>query len=142
MAKICEICGNRPARYICQECGRSACEFCFIPERWLCIDCYRKLAYQPPIQPITGKVEIDFPVKLFFIGFIIMFIGTLIIMLSSLLHAASTQGGFIWIFPLPPLFFGLNPNEKWLLTIITVVSIVIFMTIFTLIIYKILKRQI
>lgn len=137
MTKICEICNNRLARYICQECGRSACEFCFIPERWLCIECYRKLAYQPPIQPITRKIEIGFPIKLFFIGFIIMFIGTLIIILSSL-YAASTQSGFIWIFPLPPFFFGTNSSEKWLVTI-AIVSVIIFLIMFALVIYKLLK---
>jgi len=138
MAKICEICGNRPARYICQECGRSACEFCFVPERWLCIECYRKLAYHAPVPPITREIEINFPIKLFLIGFTIIFVGTLILMLSSL-YASSTQGGFIWIFPLPPFFFGAGQEKSWSLIAISAI-IIVFIAFSMLIVYQIFRK--
>ena len=138
MAKICEICGSRPARYVCQECGRSACEFCFVPERWLCVECYKKLRYQTPISPMTGEIGINFPIKLFLIGFIIIFIGTLILMISSL-YASSTQGGFIWIFPLPPFLFGTGQEKGW--PLIAVLAIIIISIAFSmLIVYQVFKK--
>ena len=139
MAKICEICGNRPARYICQECGRSACEFCFVPERWLCIECYRKLAYHAPVPPITGRMEIDFPIKLFLIGFIIIFVGTLILMLSSL-YASSTQGGSLWIFLPPFFFFGIGQEKDWPL-IATLAIIIVFIAFSMLIVHQIFRKM-
>ena len=138
MAKICEICGSRPARYICQECGRSACEFCFVPERWLCVECYRKLAYHTPVPPITRGIEINFPIKLFLIGFIIVFVGTLILTLSSL-YASSTQGGSLWIFLPPFFFFGTGQEKGW--PLIAVLAIIIISIAFSmLIVYQVFKK--
>ena len=136
MTRLCEICGNRPARYVCQECGRSACEFCFIPERWLCTECYRKLAYPAPVPTLT-EIRISFPYRLLLVGFILTFIGILILMFSSI-YASSTKGGFIWIFPFPPFIFGATEGEGWPI-MITIASAIIFLVIFALVIYKILR---
>lgn len=137
MTRLCEICGSRSARYICQECGRAACEFCFIPERWLCMECYKKLAYP---TPTPTEIRVNFPFKLFLIGFILTFIGTLILMLSSL-SASSPQGGIIWIFPLPPFIFGTTQGENWLF-LISIAFFIIFLAILIVIIYKSTKARI
>lgn len=139
MARTCEICGNRSARYVCQECGRSACEFCFLPERWLCIECYKKLAYQPTPLRSTIETGIDLPVKLFMAGFIITFVGAIILMLASL-YSAYAQGGFIWIFPLPPFFFGADQEQIWPLTAIAAIFMIIFTVFLILTTYRIFRK--
>jgi len=124
--KICEICGQRPARYICRECGSSVCENCFIPERWICINCYRKLPHET--VALTRETWFSLPFKLFLIGFIIVFIGTLILMLASLSGAFHQGGGFVWIFPLPPIIFGTN-HLSLPLMLMLVIPIIILITL-------------
>ncbi len=138
MAKICEICNSRPARYICQECSRAVCEFCFIPERWLCVECYKNIAYPKPF-PAFPKVAFSFPFKLLIAGFIITFIGTIILMLSSL-YVSSAQAGFIWIFPLPPFFFGIGEGEKWPLTAALTILMIVFTALLVFITYQFVKK--
>ena len=139
MAKICEICGQRPARYVCKECGSSVCEQCFIPERWLCINCYRNL----PREIVTFPKETTFslPFKLFLTGFILVFIGTLILMLASLFGASPQGGGFIWIFPLPPIAFGTAQDKTFLIPLLmTTLLVLTFLLLFFLFTRRIERR--
>lgn len=109
--RTCESCGKRPARFVCQDCGHQVCEVCFEPDRWLCIDCSRRLREG---VPVTWRVAFPTPFKLFLIGFAVILVGMVILMVASVMFGTlAGTGGFIWIFPLPPFVFGSGQKALW-----------------------------
>jgi len=100
--KLCDVCGKRSARYVCQECGRTVCERCIEPYSWLCSECYRK---EMGIEPgVEMKISFSFA-KMFVLGFILIFVGSLILVFASLLYGLKASlGGFILIGPIPIVF--------------------------------------
>ncbi|RLE54040.1 MAG: hypothetical protein DRJ26_02405 [Candidatus Methanomethylicota archaeon] len=132
----CEICGRREARYVCQECGRRVCELCIDPYTWTCINCMEKL--KPKIverQLIYAPPPINSMMKITLIGFLITFIGMLIMMIAAILKAGEVSGGII-IFPfIPiPLVIGFGPEA------VTAVLLTIALAIAATIIFIITRR--
>jgi uncharacterized membrane protein len=113
---VCEVCGVRSSRYVCQKCGRRVCESCFNPYSWVCSECYS--GAEPQVAEEHRGMEL--PLKLFIIGFIVIFVGMMIMAISSLMLGARVSGGVI-IFPFIPLpiVFGFGP-EAALVTIIAI----------------------
>jgi len=60
-------------------------------------------------------------------------------MLSSL-YVSSTQAGFIWIFPLPPFFFGIGEGEKWPLAVALTILMIVFTALLVFITYQFVKK--
>jgi len=60
-------------------------------------------------------------------------------MLSSL-YASSTQGGLVWIFPLPPFFFAGGQEKGWPLIAILAI-IIVFIAFSMLIVYQIFRKM-
>ena len=111
--KTCEICGKRAARYICQECGRDVCQFCFEPTTWICLDCYNGLKRE---TSALESFQWSTPFKLFLLGFVLMFAGIMVMMIATVLFGASMgAGAIIWIPPLPPIGFGTGPYAFWVI---------------------------
>jgi len=75
---------------------------------------------------LAKEERFSLPFKLFLAGFTLIFIGTLILMIASLLGASPQTGGFIWIFPLPPIVFG---TEKFSLPLMLMLAIPIIILI-------------
>jgi len=119
MGKICEICGQ--------------CENCFIPERWLCIECYRKRTEAP--KPVHNTV----PYKLFLAGFILTAIGSILIAFAPLFGASFQGGGFVWIFPFPPFFFGSRLNGEIAFSALILLIAILLLAIVTILLFH--KRQ-
>jgi len=101
--KLCEICGKSPARYICQQCGRDVCERCLEPHTWLCAECYRNVEKEVPELEEKG-VSVSFPffMKIFLLGFFLIFIGVAVLIATSLIYGMSDSLGIIvFIGPIP-----------------------------------------
>ena len=131
MGKICEICGQQTAKYVCSDCGKSVCENCFIPERWLCIECYRKRTEAPrPIQ-----LHNTVPYKLFLAGFILTAIGSILIAFAPLFGASFQGGGFVWIFPFPPFFFGSKLNGEIAVSALILLIAILLLAIVTILLF-------
>ena len=125
--KTCELCGKRAARYICQECGRKVCQFCFEPNTWVCLDCYNNLSRGTSASEL---LQWSTPFKLFLVGFVVMFAGIIIMVIATVLFGTSAGGGaVIWIFPLPPIGFGTGPYALWAISLgvaLTVLGLILF----------------
>jgi len=131
--KACEICNKRAARYICQECGREVCQFCFEPSTWFCLNCYNRLKRETSAPKFFPW---QFPFKLFLLGFVLMFIGMIIVMIAAVFFGASISAGtVIWVPPLPPIGFGVGPYAFWL------ILLAVALTIFGLVLFIMLRRR-
>lgn len=97
----CEVCGKRGAIYVCQECGRQVCERCLESHMWICSECYRRLR---PEAPIIKAFSWSMPLSLFFLGFLLTFVGMVFVMIADFVSDGSA--GFVWILPFPPILVG------------------------------------
>ncbi len=133
--KKCELCGKRAARYVCQECGREVCETCLEPNSWMCLDCYRRI--NPALPRMETKLSI--PIKLFILGFLLIFIGIILTVLTPILLGISEVGAgtIIWIFPFPPIILGAGPLD---IGIITLIFLALIGLVLALIIWKLVLR--
>jgi len=127
--KLCELCGVRAARYVCQECGRSICERCIKPYSWLCLECHKSIL--APGEEAEEILPIPF-MKMFFLGFILMFAGVIILLLASLLSGLKISlGGIIMIGPIP-IIFGAGENLALLImlgVVLTIICLIIFLVL-------------
>ena len=128
--KACEICSKRVARYVCQECGRQVCQFCFEPNTWFCSDCYDRLKRE---APVLESLPWSTSFKLFLLGFTLTFLGIIVMMIATIFFGSpSSAGGVIWILPLPPIGFGAGPYAFWailLVVALAILSLVLFITL-------------
>lgn len=125
--RTCKICGKRTARYICQECGREVCEVCLEPHRWICIECYKRVKLEtPPFEPLSWPT----PLKLFFLGFLLIFIGIVLVTTAAVLSGTSANfGAIVFIGPIP-IVLGAGPNSIWMIILavaITIVGLILFL---------------
>ncbi|KPV61571.1 MAG: hypothetical protein AOA65_2388 [Candidatus Bathyarchaeota archaeon BA1] len=130
--KSCEACGKRSARYVCQECGREVCDVCLEPQAWVCSNCYRRLKPEAPPTPLEALMW-STPFKLFLLGSLLIFIGMIFIIITSILSGApSTFGGGAIIFVGPiPIILGTGPYSIWaiiLALLLTILGVILFMT--------------
>lgn len=132
MAGKCVICGEYDARYVCESCGRSMCENCFNPKRWICTDCLSKIVGRMG-QPT--ETSASYPqnrlLLLFFTGFLIVFIGMALMIMSSLFSEAGSVSGEAVVFIGPiPIILGSGPISLHIFTlaiILTVIGVIFFM---------------
>ncbi|MEM1586148.1 MAG: DUF131 domain-containing protein [Candidatus Bathyarchaeia archaeon] len=136
MIKTCEVCGKRTSKYICQGCGRAICELCIEASTWLCPDCYGKSRVQEP-TPLEELEEEAAPIppaiKLFLIGFMLIFIGVIVLMLATLFSGLTGSFGLILLLGPIPIIFGAGENLTYLLiiaAILTILCITIFIFLF------------
>ena len=128
--KLCEICGERSAKYICQECGRSICEQCIEPYTWLCKECYEKIKRPSEEIGAEEKPLLHFPfIKLFILGFILMFVGMMTLILAALLTGLKDSLGFIFLIGPIPIILGSGQYASILIIIgaaLTLICLIIF----------------
>jgi len=128
--KACEICGKRAARYICQECGREVCQFCFEPNTWFCLHCYNRLKRE---TLVLESFPWPTPFKLFLLGFVLMLVGMIVMMIAAVFFGASVGAGVsIWILPFPPIGFGVGPYAFWAILLavaLAILGLVLFITL-------------
>ncbi len=131
--KNCEVCGERAARYICQECGRKACQFCFEPAPWICLGCCKSNRRE---ASALESFRWSTASKLFLLGFVLMFAGIIVILATTLFFGAATDAGVvIWIFPLPPIGFGTGPYALW------AILFGVALAVSSLILFSMLRRK-
>jgi len=131
LGKTCEICGRNPAVYVCSECGRNVCPECFEPDDWICSICYEErhnaLGRRPSIPHIL-------PTNLLMIGFLLVFLGVILMFIAGLTGEASASSGLIvFIGPIPII---LGAGKYSLLAVI----LAVILTIFGIILYVFLRR--
>lgn len=133
--KTCQICGKRPARYVCQECGQEVCQICLEPHTWVCLTCYEKFRQKTPplLKEIPGVPFWPLPFKLLLLGFLLIFIGMILVIMASIFLGASA-GAVIWIIPFPPILLGAGPYPYtgWAIILaitLTVLGILLFITL-------------
>ena len=136
VTRSCEVCRNRPARYVCQECGRSVCERCFEPHAWLCADCMKQLEMQS--QTLAPKGGFGSPpslMKVFLLGFILILIGVVTVMIATLLYGSPDSVGLIvFIGPIPII---LGAGEYSFLTIV----LALILTVMSIVFFIVLRKQ-
>lgn len=122
-AKVCQLCGTLASvTYVCHLCKREVCDVCFKHEVGVCSECYRRLEY--------GKPLLTVPMKLFLLGFVLIFLGMIFLMASSVLSGdvQTTTGIVIFIGPIP-IMLGTGPYSIFavlLAAILTVLGVVFF----------------
>ena len=127
MGRICEICGVNPAMYVCSNCGRNVCSQCFEKNSWLCIECYNK-------RNQSFKEEIlwtSYPlfIKIFLIGFLLAFLGMIILMVAGLMEGVSQSSGIIVFIGPIPIMLGVGKPSLlaiFLAILLTIIGIVLF----------------
>jgi len=126
MRKMCEICGVNPAMYVCSSCGRSVCPQCFETSRWLCIECYKKN------QDFREETLWTYPLftKIFLIGFLLVFLGTIILIIAGLMGEISQSSGLIIFIGPIPIVLGAGKHSLlaiFLAILLTIIGIVLFL---------------
>lgn len=121
--ETCQICGKlAPVTYTCRQCRRMVCEACFRHEVAVCSECYSYLKGSTPLLTL--------PLKLFLLGFTLIFLGTILLLLSSIFYGSvqPTTGAVIIVGPIP-IVLGTGPYSIFaiiLAIILTIVSIAFF----------------
>jgi uncharacterized membrane protein len=130
--RTCKICGKRSAKYICQECGREICEACLEPHTWVCTECNKHLKLRTPFFQTDPWPT---PIKLLLLGFLLIFIGMLLIMITTVLYGTSANfGAIIFIGPIP-IVLGAGPDS------ICAIIIAVAVTIVGVILFLLLRKQ-
>ena len=122
--KACQLCGKlAPVTYTCKQCKREVCEACFKHDVNVCSECYSRLGGRMPL--------FTFPLKLFLLGFALIFLGMIFLIASSILYGnvQTTTGIVILIGPIP-IILGTGPHSVLailLATILTILGIVLLL---------------
>ena len=122
--KTCQLCGKlAPVTYTCKQCKREVCEACFKHDVNVCSECYSRLGGRMPL--------LTFPLKLFLLGFALIFLGMIFLIASSILYGnvQTTIGIVILVGPIP-IILGSGPYSMFailLATILTILGIVFFL---------------
>jgi uncharacterized membrane protein len=104
----CEVCGSEWARYVCRRCNRRVCEKCLDARDWICLECKAMGALAEPAGGL-GMGPLGLPLLAFFLSFALIFIGMLLIALSSAAPAGGRGFGLILIGPIP-IILGTGPE--------------------------------
>lgn len=128
MAKLCEICGYRDAMYVCRNCGKEICDECFNHNLWACSICYEKMnVYQDRLQ--TSNFFNAF-FKLFLLGFFMIFLGIILIIISSFISEGKISGGTVFIIGPIPILFGFGPYSSSLIFFAILLMMIILLALF------------
>ena len=125
MGRKCEICGLRDARYICDSCGRSVCEDCFDPRRWVCTICLSEVNSE---GRHSTWASIDYPeswlLRFLFIGFVTVVIGMTIMVASSLFSGVGeVSGGAVFFIGPIPIILSYGPHSILILALAMILTI-------------------
>ena len=129
MRKICEICGNNPAMYVCSECSRNVCSQCFNLDEWLCSDCFRKKEQEYVQQGYEASATFPLFMKVFLAGFLLIFLGTIILMIAGLIGGISQSFGLVIFIGPIPIILGAGKYSLLailLAVVLTIIGIVLF----------------
>ncbi len=128
---VCEVCGEKPAKYVCQNCGKLICEDCVSPEGMLCPECSTLLENSgepetPQFNVFSGFLN---PINLFFISILLIFAGFFCVMLSSIIGGRlEGLGAIIMIGPIP-IIVGAGPLSTEMILIgvvVTIIAVILF----------------
>ena len=127
MGRICEICGVNPAMYVCSNCGRNVCSQCFEKSSWLCIECYNKRDQSFKEEMLWTSYPLF--IKIFLIGFLLAFLGMIILMVAGLMEGVSQASGIIVFIGPIPIMLGVGKPSLlaiFLAILLTIIGIVLF----------------
>jgi len=127
MGRICEICGVNPAMYVCSNCGRNVCSQCFEKNSWLCIECYNKRNQGFKEEVLWTSYPLF--IKIFLIGFLLAFLGMIILMVAGLMEGVSQASGIIVFIGPIPIMLGVGKPSLlaiFLAILLTIIGIVLF----------------
>lgn len=134
--KLCELCNKRSAKYVCQECGRVICERCIDSYSWLCLECYEKFRRVSPLETEElERTQIPF-MKMFLLGFILMFIGVIILVLATLLFGLKESFSLIFLIGPIPIILGAGEN-----IILPLIFAAVLITIYIIVIVLLAKKR-
>ncbi len=133
-APLCLLCGKRAATYICQACGKAVCSNCFDPIHWSCSDCQTKIG---PAAAVSHGAPAVFSTAtwLFFIAFVIIFIGMVLMTLGSLSNINGVSGGAVILIGPIPIVLGTGPYS------VALIALAAVLTIFALVYFFVLRRR-
>ena len=92
----CELCGERPARFVCSKCGRAVCPSCFRPSAWLCARCYEEAVGKA--RPALGPEAMRWVIA----GLVLVALGFILLLVASTISGKAA----VVILPLPVAFVG------------------------------------
>jgi len=124
--RVCEICGKRAAKYVCQRCGAVVCEVDFDPFSGLCVNCVREVrpSYEKSLESGFPRT----PLIVLILGIVLIFLGFALVTTSAVFHPSATfnitGGGIILIGPLP-IVFGFGELSWWLILVLMILAIII-----------------
>ena len=95
--RVCQICSKRPAKYVCQGCGRIICEGCLELQTWVCSDCYGHLKDESRRLWIFQSSLLS----LLLLSFLLIFIGVVFIVISVLMGTPVSAGVVVILGPIP-----------------------------------------
>ena len=82
--KVCQLCGKLAAvTNTCKQCKHEVCEACFRHEVGVCSECYSRLEEEMP--------RLTFPMKLFLLGFALIFLGIIFLIARRFYMETSKQ---------------------------------------------------
>ena len=118
---LCEICGVKPAEFVCRECGRLVCRDHYDMVLGVCSECAKKYyhGYEPKStgSHISSFILIFLGISLIFIGFILMSLSYLTQPLTGLKDIVVIIG------PLPILMTG---KTGLFIGLVYILAIIIF----------------
>lgn len=118
---LCYLCRDRPAEYVCSNCGNLVCRYDFDPYLRVCRDCV-----DTGVRGLEPIHEAYSPIKWFlliFVGFILVSIGFILWALAS---AAQLSGeSFVVIAPFPFIFFGKVGIEVAIIILIIFILVIL-----------------
>ena len=119
MSSLCQICGKRPARFICSRCGRQVCERCFDTTTWLCSSCLEEVATTHGVPTVPSL-----PIGWLLLGFLLFSVGVVLMALGAALAGSS---GVIVVFPFFFMLSGVTNLMIWLVVAFFVLFLVFFL---------------
>lgn len=118
--KVCEICSERAAKYVCQRCGRMVCKECLEPRAWFCSECCVRVKQE---ASLFETISWSIPLNLFLFGFFLIFVGTILVMVAMVLSGTpATFGAVVFVGPIP-IVLGAGPNFLWAIALAVVITI-------------------
>lgn len=122
--RTCDICRERPAKFVCQRCGALVCELDFDLPSGLCINC-RRLADRMEVQQRTSLSNLPFLVLL--IGIALIFIGFIVIASSAIIYPAHVSGGGIFLIGPIPIIVGFGEHAWPIMLILAIIAIILIL---------------
>jgi len=128
----CDICSKLTAALqVCRLCKRRVCEEHFKLQEGICSLCYNRLskATQATEETLTSTTLF----KLFFLGFLLMFAGIVVLIVTAVLQGDISASGAEVIFIGPiPIVLGTGPHASLALLLAVILTIIGFVVFFWL----------